>query len=63
MTRLESDGSLGLLTLLFRLNQASIGLGGRLKVLGMYLPPGRLTAQGVMRPTWTEERAFARMPA
>ncbi len=63
MTRLESDGSPGLLIRLFRLNQASIGLGGWLKVLGMYLPPGRLIAQDVMRPTWTEERAFARMLA
>ena len=48
---------------LFHYIQASIGSGGRLKTLGMYLPSGRLIGQGVMRPTWTEERAFARMLA
>ena len=37
--------------------QANIGFGGRLKALGMYLPPGRLIAQGVMRPAGIEERA------
>ena len=40
------------------LGQASIGLGGWRKVAGMWLPPGSVIARGVMRPAWTEDRAF-----
>jgi hypothetical protein len=43
---------------LFCHSQASIDSGGQLKALGRYLPSGRLTAQGVMWPTWIEERAL-----
>ena len=43
--------------------QASIGLGGWIKALGMWLLSGSVIALGAMQPTGTEDRASARMLA
>ena len=43
--------------------QASIGFGGWIKALGMWLSSGSVIAQGAMQPTGTEDRASARMLA
>jgi len=62
-TRLARSRSSGVRTGALAGAQASIGLGGWIKALGMWLSSGSVIAQGAMQPTWTEDRAPARMLA
>jgi len=62
-TRLARGRSSGVRTGALGPAQASIGLGGWIKALGMWLSSVSVIAHGALQPAWTEDLAPARMLA